>query len=178
VEDCPTVTEGVGMLGFIGRRLRVLIIEDNQHFRLLLRTVLGSMGVETIHEAHDGEHALALLKDTPVDLLIVDWKMTPLDGLSFVRKLRRDADPVKAAVPVLMVTGHVDAHLLRQARDAGVDDVLAKPLSAKDLIVRISGVMSRSVPFIRCDGYVGPERRRCPDPAFTGLERRHRRNSP
>ncbi len=166
------------MLGFVGRRLRVLIIEDNQHFRLLLRTVLNSMGVHTIHEAHDGEHALALLRDTPADLLIVDQKMAPMDGLSFVRKLRRGAEPVTSTIPVLMVTGHVDDHLRRQARDAGADDVLAKPLSAKDLIVRISAVMSHPVPFIRCDGYAGPDRRRRADTSYAGPERRRGWNSP
>lgn len=166
------------MLGFVGRRLRVLIVEDNQHFRLLLRTVLNSMGVQTIHEVPDGEHALALLRNTPADLLIVDWKMAPVDGLSFVRKLRRSADRTTSTVPVLMVAAHLDDHLLRQARDAGVDDVLGKPLSAKELIVHISAVMTRPVPFVRCDGYAGPDRRHHTDPGYDGPERRRGRKSP
>lgn len=165
------------MWRFDGRRLKVLLIEDNVHFRLLLRTVLSSMGVQVIREAHDGEHALALLREAPADLLIIDWKMAPMDGLSFVRKLRRSPDEMKPGVPILMVTAHADDHLRREARDAGIDGVMAKPLSAKELITQLGAVMSSEASFIRSDGYVGPDRRCRSDRGYRGPERRGERNS-
>lgn len=165
------------MVGFDGGQLRVLIIEDNQHIRLLLRTVLHTMGIETILEAHDGEEALAVLRGCPADLLILDWKMEPMDGLSFALKLRRSADSPAPTVPIIMVTAHGEEHLVRKARDAGVDEFLTKPLSAKDLIARISEVMARARPFIRSGDYVGPDRRRRHDPGHASSERRVARDS-
>lgn len=166
-----------GVVGFDGRRLRVLIIEDNQHVRTLLRTVLHTLGVTTILEARDGEEALAVLRTSPADLLILDWKMKPMDGLSFALKVRRSADSPAPAVPMIMVTGHGEDSLLRDARDAGVDAFVTKPLSARALISRIAEVLSRPRPFVRGGGYVGPCRRqRGAD--YGGPERRARRDLP
>jgi DNA-binding response OmpR family regulator len=166
------------MWRFDGRRLNVLLIEDNVHFRLLLRTVLTSMGMDAIREAYDGEHALSLLREAPADLLILDWKMAPMDGLSFVRKLRRCPGAMKPEVPVLMVTGHADDYLRCQARDAGIDGVMAKPVSAKELITQIGAVLSSGAAFIRGETYVGPDRRCNAIPGYTGPERRRGRISP
>lgn len=119
------------MIGFEGRRLNVLIVEDNINFRRLLRTILTSIHVHDVMESEDGESALDLLRTYPADLVLLDWKMEPMDGLAFMHRLRQGPDSPNPTVPVIMVSGYTDAALIAQARDVGVNEFLAKPISAK-----------------------------------------------
>ncbi|MBF0371859.1 MAG: response regulator [Alphaproteobacteria bacterium] len=159
------------MSGFDGRDVKVLVIEDNQHARLLIRTVLQTLGVTTIREAKDGEDGLEVLKEFQADLVIADWKMEPMDGLVFVERIRRGADSPNPYLPIIMVTGYSEARLVIEARDAGVNEFLAKPISAKALVGRIVSVLDKPRAFVRCEAYFGPDRRRRQLP-FSGGERR------
>lgn len=160
---------------FDGRELKVLVIEDNEHFRLLIRTVLYSLGIHQVRESGDGSEALAVLRDFAADVVILDYKMEPMDGISFALKVRRSVESPNPYVPLIMVTAYSEAGLVHEARDAGINEFLAKPLSARDLIARIVSVVSRPRPFIRSAGYVGPDRRRKDQP-FDGPERRRDRH--
>jgi CheY-like chemotaxis protein len=159
------------MSAFDGRDLKVLVIEDNQHFRLLIRTVLESLGIRQVEEARDGADALKRLQSFPADFAIVDWKMEPMNGIVFSYKLRRHADSPNSHLPIIMVTGYSEASLVAEARDAGVNEFLTKPISAKSLVGRIISVILQPRPFVRSDDYFGPDRRRRQLP-YTGPERR------
>ncbi|HLN25297.1 MAG TPA: response regulator [Patescibacteria group bacterium] len=154
-----------------GGKLKVLVIEDNQHFRLLIRTVLQTLGIDDVLEAKDGGDALRQLQHYRADFVIVDWKMEPMDGIGFAHKLRRGADSPNPFLPIIMVTGYSEAALVAEARDAGVNEFLAKPISAKSLVGRITSVISAPRQFIHCEDYFGPDRRRRRLP-FVGLDRR------
>ncbi len=159
------------MLPFDPAALKVLVVEDSEHFRLLIRTVLHSMNIRDVREAADGTEALAVLREFAADLLILDYKMEPMDGISFVLKLRRSAESPNPYVPIVMVTAYAEASLVREARDAGIDEFLTKPLSANGLMTRIIGALQHRRRFVRNDTYVGPDRRR-QQVAFTGPDRR------
>lgn len=159
------------MIGFDGSSLKVLVIEDNQHFRLLIRTVLQTLGVRNVNEARDGAEALSVLKSFPADLVVLDWKMEPMDGIVFAHKVRRSPESPNPYLPIIMVTGYTEARLVTEARDAGVNEFLAKPISAKSLISRIVSVIQKPRPFIRTEQYFGPDRRRR-QVAHTGADRR------
>lgn len=148
------------MIGFEGRRLNVLIVEDNINFRRLLRTILTSIHVHDVMESEDGDSALDLLRTYPADLVLLDWKMEPMDGLTFMRRLRQGADSPNPNVPVIMVSGYTDAALIAQARDVGVNEFLAKPISAKSLMTRVIAVIDTPRPFVKARHYYGPDRRR------------------
>ena len=148
------------MSGFNLRDLTVLIVEDNFNFRFLLRNVLQAMGVGRIEEAADGEAAFRLLSTIDCDLIITDWKMTPLDGIEFTRKLRTSDESPNRFVPIIMITGYSEQDKVFEARDAGVNEFLAKPISAKALWTRIAALIERPRPFIRAENYFGPDRRR------------------
>ncbi len=152
-------------------QFNVLVIEDNEHFRLLTRTVLQSAGIRAIREARDGVEALEALREEPADLVLLDWKMEPMDGLVFVSRVRRSPASPDPFVPVLMVSAYLDAELVREAYDAGVDACIAKPITAKGLLSRISDLMKHRRPFVRTETYFGPDRRRA-DLPFQGPERR------
>ncbi|MEO5375252.1 MAG: response regulator [Alphaproteobacteria bacterium] len=164
------------MVAFDGREVKVLIAEDNPQFRLLVRTVLRSLGIRDIVEAEDGADALERLRTFPADLVIVDWKMAPMNGLDFVRTLRNAAGPPDPLTPVIMITGYADAGMMAAARDAGVNEFIAKPISARMLMSRVFGVLQRPRPFVRADGFFGPDRRRktASSPPLPGEERRTR----
>jgi DNA-binding response OmpR family regulator len=98
--------------------------------------------------------------------------MNPLDGLDFVRLLRQSPSSPCPTVPVIMVTGHSTLHHVQEARDAGVDELLTKPVAARDLVDRLFQVVEHRRAFVKTDGYFGPERRRRADLSYTGPKRR------
>ncbi len=152
-------------------RLTVLVVDDNQHMRSLVRTILESLGVSQILEARDGAHALEKMGQTQIDLLIVDWNMEPMDGLALTRHLRTSSESPDQFVPVIMLSGHTEKARVMQARDAGVTEFMAKPVSARSLYARIVSIIENPRPFVRTNEYFGPDRRRQMLP-FDGPDRR------
>jgi two-component system chemotaxis response regulator CheY len=156
--------------GFEG--LKALIVEDNMHMRALLRALLNSIGMHDINEATSGKAALELLGARGADLILTDLAMAPMDGLEFTRHVRNDEDSSNPFVPIIMVSGHTEKHRVMAARDAGVTEFLAKPVTAHNLFSRISEIMERPRAFVRCDTYFGPDRRRRQLENYAGPRRR------
>jgi two-component system, chemotaxis family, chemotaxis protein CheY len=152
--------------------LKILLVDDNQHMRMLLTEILRALGVRQIFEAMDGAEAIQLMRDTQMDLVMTDLTMSPLDGIDFVNLLRNSPESPGPFTPVIMITGHSTMRRVAEARDAGVNEFLAKPVTARSLIHRINLVIEYPRPFIRCQTYFGPDRRRRQDPAFSGPWRR------
>ncbi|OFX12600.1 MAG: two-component system response regulator [Alphaproteobacteria bacterium RIFOXYD12_FULL_60_8] len=159
------------MVAFNGNEFKVLVVEDNQHFRLLIKTVLQALGIREVEEAVNGLDAIDCLKKFQADLVIADWKMAPMDGIEFTHFIRKDNASPNPYLPVIMVTGFAEAKLVVEARDAGVNEFLAKPISAKMLMSRILAVVQKPRPFVKAGQYFGPDRRRKPLP-FKGDDRR------
>ncbi|MHA1598212.1 MAG: response regulator [Alphaproteobacteria bacterium] len=141
-------------------KVSILIVEDNLHFRTLIRTILQALGFENIEEARDGAEALEVLSSFEADLAIIDWKMDGVDGLECVRRIRTEPDEATKFLPIIMVTGYTGDSLAKQAMDVGVNDFLGKPVSAKSLMSRIISVLGDARPFIQSDNFFGPDRRR------------------
>lgn len=118
--------------------LSVLIVDDNQNMRRLLHTLLRAMRIDKIRDVASGQEALAMLHDFKADVVITDLAMKPLNGIDFVRVLRSDPKSPAPKVPVLMLTGYCEEAIVVKARKAGVNDFVAKPVSAKMLADRIS----------------------------------------
>lgn len=156
-------------------RLCVLVVDDNVHMRLIVKEILRSLGVGTVKEAADGADALKLLRVVPADIVIADLDMSPLDGLDMTRMIRTSKDSPNPLVPIIMLTGHTEAYRVRQARDAGVNEFLAKPISVKSLYSRIRAIIENPRQHVRSRSYVGPDRRRqTRDPEKVGIAERRR----
>ncbi len=153
------------------KNIKVLIVEDNVHFRTLVRTILQAVGIESLEEARDGAEALEVLKTYQADLAIIDWKMDGVDGIECVRRLRRDEDSPNRFLPIVMVTGYTEESLVKEAMDAGAHDFLGKPISAKSLSSRILSVLEEKRIFVKTDDFFGPDRRRH-DKKIQGEDRR------
>src|SRR5262249_8097453 len=123
-------------------------------------------------EAETAAEALEVLRESPVDLVLVDWKMRPVDGLEFTRMIRWESDSPNPYVPILMLTAHTEASRVAAARDAGVPGFLKKPISTRLLFDRISNALTDTRMFIRVDTFFGPDRRHGQSPWYRGPFRR------
>lgn len=154
------------------RNLSVLIIDPNRHIRGLVRGVLHAFGVRTIHEVGDAAEAFRDLRTFAPHVAIVELSMEPLDGLEFTQMVRTAEDSANRYLPIVMLTGHTERRWVEAARDAGVNEFLAKPLSAETLYARLYAAVFRQRPFIDGKSYAGPDRRRRKDVNYKGVERR------
>ncbi|HZZ86700.1 MAG TPA: response regulator [Caulobacteraceae bacterium] len=152
--------------------LKILLVDDNQHMRVLLTEILRAIGVKQIFEAADGEQALAMLRAYPIDIVMTDLAMEPMDGIGLVRLIRTSNNSPNPMVPVIMVTGHSTIKRVGDARDVGVTEFLSKPVTGRGVIERLTRVVEHPRPFVRTSNYFGPDRRRRADPHYPGPHRR------
>ena len=152
--------------------LKILTVDDNHHMRLLLTEILRAIGVREVHEAANGAEALQVLRNNPIDIVMTDLAMQPLDGIDLVRRLRNAKESPNPMVPVIMITGHSTMRRVGEARDVGVTEFLSKPVTARGVIERIGRVVDHPRAFVRTESYFGPDRRRRDDQAYNGPYRR------
>ena len=150
----------------------VLVVDDNHYMRVIVSTMLRSIGVSQIREASDGVEALEIVRDWRPDIIIADLMMEHLDGIEMTRLLRSGTDSPHPYVPIIMMTGHTDRRRVLEARDAGVNEVVAKPLTARALIDRLRNVINNERGWVKSTAYNGPDRRRKANPAYPGPFRR------
>jgi len=117
--------------------LRVLVVDDNAYFRKVVRTVLNAAGVELIAEAASAEEAMGILRDGPRDLILVDYVMPPMDGVAFSRQVRDASVSPAPDIPIILVSGHIQPAEVRTALNAGINGVVAKPISPRTLLREI-----------------------------------------
>jgi len=160
------------MSGIQFDRLKILVVDDNQHMRKLVVTILQAFGTIQIYEAADGEHAWAILRDANPDVILLDWQMEGMNGLEFARMVRTSPNSPNPFAPIIMLTGHTHVDHVRQARDVGVNEFLAKPVSVKAILTRLISVIEHARPFVRTKSYFGPCRRRRGNDEYRGPERR------
>lgn len=152
--------------------LQILVIDDNMHMRRLVKNILSALGIRNVRDAEDGADALKVLNTFDADIVIVDWQMEPIDGIEFTKMVRTSEDSPNIYVPIIMLTGHTEVNRVFTARDAGINEFLAKPVSAKKIYQRIVAILESPRQFIRTASYFGPDRRRRDDPNYSGEERR------
>lgn len=111
--------------------LSVLIVDDQLTMRALIRNALGQMGVVQTQEAADGEEGLRSLLTRPSRLVISDFNMPKLDGLSLLRSVR--AHPPLKATPFILLTGRADMELVKRARQFGANNFIVKPFNTATL---------------------------------------------
>jgi DNA-binding response OmpR family regulator len=119
---------------------RALIVEDEVAVRELIRLHLELAGFH-IEEAGDGRGALARIRDTPFDPLILDVMLPGIDGVSLCRAVR--AEGPNTATPILMVTARDAESDKVLGLESGADDYLAKPFGIRELVARVGAIMRR-----------------------------------
>jgi two-component system, chemotaxis family, chemotaxis protein CheY len=152
--------------------LNVLIADGSAHMASLIVGMLKNVGVRSVATASNSSDALRALRTGAFDALVVDAHLAPIDGIGLTRQIRGLPTPKARGIPIVILFSEADRPLVEAARDAGVTEILRKPLSAKALAVRLEQAVGRPRGFVEAAAYVGPDRRRRADvPA--GPERRH-----
>ncbi len=158
-------------LGDLGQ-LNVLVVDDNRQMRNVVRAILRGLGVGAVLEAETVTEAFFNVRRRNVDIIICDWALNPGSGIDFVQRLRRDENSPNPYLPVIMMSAYADRTRIEQARDGGVTEFLVKPITINAVMAKFVEIIDRPRPFVRCESYFGPERRRRSDPNYAGPERR------
>ena len=121
----------------------VLIVEDETALVELLRYNLERRDFEVV-SASNGEEALTILEERPVDLLLLDWMLPGLSGIEICRQLRRKPETRK--LPIIMITARGEGADRIRGLDTGADDYVTKPFAPEELAARIRAVLRRARP--------------------------------
>jgi CheY-like chemotaxis protein len=105
-----------------GVNLKVLVVDDTEHVRDMLVQMLELDGFEVVGEAASGEEAISLAQSSDPNVIVMDYVMPDLDGLSAAKAIKED----RPTQPIILYTAYLDANVERQARDAGVALVVGK----------------------------------------------------
>ena len=116
----------------------VMVVEDDEAIRLVLRTNLEDEGYRVV-ESVTAEQALVEMIDERVDVVLVDLRLPGIQGLDLIRSLRATSQ-----VPILIVTAQTDSHDVVAGLEAGADDYVTKPFVAKELMARIRTQLRRT----------------------------------
>ena len=111
------------------RKVRVLLADDEAHVRLLVRTVVTSLGYDVIAEAADGKRAVELFDTMSPDLVLLDINMPVMDGLAALKALREKSD----TVAIVMLTSLASADVVEESLQAGATYHLRKDLPVAEL---------------------------------------------
>ena len=160
------------MSGYRFERLKILVVDDNVHMRKLVITILQAFGVVQISEADSGDRAWTALREANPDVVVLDWVMEGMSGIELVKMIRSNPSCPNPFVPVIMLTGHTSAEHVLEARDAGINEFIAKPVSVKTMMSRLVAVIEHPRPYVRTNKYFGPCRRRGAED-YRGPERRN-----
>jgi two-component system chemotaxis response regulator CheY len=120
--------------------MKILIVDDSRTIRNIQKSTLKTLGHTDVMEAGDGLEALSQLSHERPDLMLVDWNMPNMDGITLVRKVREtDKD-----LPMIMVTTEAEKSRVLEALQAGVNNYVVKPFSADTLAERINQTMAKA----------------------------------
>lgn len=147
-------------MGYQMHNISVLIVEDNLPMLEITKALLLTLGVGHVITAQNGEMGFKRFCELNPDIVIADWMMKPVDGISLTRIIRNDPASPNPYVPIILMTGFSEKRRVFQARDSGVTEFLVKPFNARDLYKRIVQVIERPRQFVKAEGFFGPDRRR------------------
>ncbi len=120
--------------------MRIITVDDSSTMRRIIKNTLKRIGYgDEVLEAENGKEALEVLENKEVDLIITDWNMPVMDGLTFVKKIR--SDKKYDDVPIIMVTTEAAKEDIITALKAGVNNYIVKPFTPQVLKEKIETVM-------------------------------------
>jgi CheY-like chemotaxis protein len=156
-------------------RIGIVAIEGMLPMMGILSGILRSFRFQSVNVLGNSDEAWARINGEPrmkADIVLIDWNAHPLSGEAFVRQLRRVDNPPLAEIPVIAIIANADRDVVFAARDCGVNVVLLRPFSAAQLLEKVMWTLGQDTPFIRSEGYIGPDRRRFRAAEYLGEKRR------
>ena len=142
------------------KSLGVLVVDDSQFMRKIVRNLLLNVGVKEVYEAGDGIAGLEAIRTIGPDIVILDWELPLLNGAELVRIVRSPGVFPVPDVPIIMLSSHGERWRVIEASRIGVNEYLVKPVSAQSLFDRMVSILAKPRPIVRFGDYYGPEPRR------------------
>jgi len=121
--------------------LKFLVVDDFSTMRRIVRNLLKELGFNNAEEAEDGVAALVRLRDSKYDVVVSDWNMPNMDGLTLLQSIRADA--ALKHLPVLMVTAEAKKENIIAAAQAGASGYVVKPFTAATLQEKLNKIFEK-----------------------------------
>ena len=154
------------MAEFSLERFTILLVEDNRYVANIMSAVLRDLSVGNVILVRDGVEAIEALKDSAnpnersIDMIISDMVMSPIDGHILLKWVRQGRESPDRFLPFIMMSGAADSENVREARDQGANEFLAKPFSAESVVQRVLQIINQPRQFVATRDYFGPDRHR------------------
>ena len=155
--------------------ITILVVEESEAIRSLIKDVLSVFGVGNILLGTNGQDGLKLACDYNPDIIITEIVLPKLDGPEMIKKIRTSHKSINTYVPIIVLTAFSELKRIKLARDSGVNEIMVKPFTARDLYNRIAYVIENPRQFVIAESFKGPDRRRKPQSDFyNGPKRREK----
>jgi len=125
----------------MSQQLKIMIADDMQMMRRLLKSALVKAGFQDITEAMNGEELLQKLEETPFDIIICDWDMPRMTGIEALRHIRKSE--IHKNIPFIMVTAVAEANQVKQAIDVGISDYIIKPIKPEQFVEKVKKILTQ-----------------------------------
>ena len=119
--------------------MKVLVVDDSKTIRNIQKRILEQLGYTEVHEAEDGQIALQVVQEVSPDLILVDWNMPNMDGITLVKTIRQ----TDKTIPLIMCTTEAEKSRVVEALRAGVNNYVVKPFTAETLSDKINQTLSK-----------------------------------
>ena len=136
-----------------------MIVDPNPLLRTVFRQVLRELGANNTEVVATPEAGFEAFNTLLPDIVLADWSPS-CDGLALLNRIRQDPKSTNCFAPVIITSAYTGETDVVTARDGGMSEFLAKPVSARTLYKRIARIVCESRPFVRADHFFGPDRRR------------------
>ncbi|NQV56526.1 MAG: response regulator [Rhodospirillales bacterium] len=140
-------------------KLNILVVERHKLMRRLMRDVIRALGVDHVRVVNEQQLLNNEDADFKPDLIFTDWS-PEVNGIELLRSIRDDKSEIDRFIPIVVVTAFTELSQVCEARDAGVTEFLAKPVSSDMIYRRICALVERPRDFITTKDFFGPDRRR------------------
>ncbi len=161
----------VNKTGF--ENLRILVADRNPEFKMVMRTLLNSLKIMQFKFITSAKLTFEAANTGKFDVAIIDRNLEDYPGIAAVNMMRMSPRSQETMLPVIMMAANWNEAQIKVARDAGVNEYLAKPFSPAHFLKRLDAIIHHPRPFVKDDAFFGPDRRRLGDLSFSEAERRY-----
>lgn len=158
-------------------KINVLVLDGGAKAAELIKAIFAELGLKNVFVANDGYQGIQYLKEIKIHMIFTDWELkvnkrgaanapidlqgeiAPISGLHLVQRLRRSKISPNPFVPIIMMMDEADKNVVIEARDAGVNEILLRPIDAQEFCHRVVSIIERPRIFVTAETYKGPCRR-------------------
>ncbi len=135
--------------GLPTKDLDIIVVDDSKATLMIIRSILLAMKVARVRTFESAPAAMDAIMTDPANMLIVDWMMSPIDGIVLTQAIRKHKEASVATLPAIMLTSSPTQELVERALKIGIHAVLAKPIAPADLQKRIQSILQDRRQFIK-----------------------------